>query len=136
MHLRSALAGAAASVLVAGGVFAAVAASNAQEPEVVEPVAVVELEPARATSLDSPDPITYTPPAPEPAPEPVATVEPEPVVAPEPVVEEPVVVQPEPQPEPKPAPAPASGGGGTNAPGVPGGGGAGDVGPLPGSANG
>lgn len=125
MHLRSALAGAAASVLVAGGVFAAVAASNAQEPEVVEPVAVVELEPARATSLDSPDPIAYTPPAPEPAPEPVATVEPEPVVAPEPapVVEEPVAPQPEPKPQPEPVAGNDDGRGG---------GGDDPLGPLPG----
>lgn len=110
MHIRSAIAGAGATIAVASGVFFAVTASNAQnQPEVDAPEAPALV--GHYSTVESQSPIEYIP-APEPVEEPAAAPEPIPAPEPEPApapVEEPVVVAPEPQPAPDPAPAPANG---------------------------
>lgn len=83
VHVRSAVAGAAATVVVGVGVFFAVSAGNAAEPVEVEAPAVV----GHYSTVESQDPIVYVP---------------EPVVVPAPVAVEPeaIVVKPAPQPAP------------------------------------
>jgi hypothetical protein len=99
MHTRSAVAGAAATLVAGAGLFFAVAASNADEIEAAQTAPLV----GHYSTVESVDFVEYVP-EPEPLPEPV-TPEPEPVVE-EPVVvaPEPVVEQPAPQSEPVPAP--------------------------------
>lgn len=98
VHVRSAVAGAAATVAVAGLVFTAVAVSNAQEPAPVADVPSVAVV-GHYSTVESQDPIVYVP-------EPV--IQPEPVVVPEPapvVTEEAPVVKPAPAPILVPEPA-------------------------------
>lgn len=100
MDIKSAITGAGAVVLVAGGVFFAVSASNAQEQ--VEPeVAVEDTYDGPYVYWQAPEPLPHIT-VPPPAPEPVVVVEPEPVV----VEEEPVVPEPESKPEEPVEPAP------------------------------
>lgn len=94
MQIKSALAGAGATVLVGVGVFAAVSSVNASERAVVEPTHEVAVEREYVYWQ-----------APEPLPHITVPAEPEPVVEAEPVVEpEPVAPEPAPAPETKPAP--------------------------------
>jgi len=93
MSIRSAFAGAAATVLVAGGAFALIASSNAAEQPAPQPSATATPAPGTYSTLDVQDPIPLAPQvAPEPAPAPAPTEEPVTVetVAPEPA---PVPVQ-------------------------------------------
>ena len=92
MEIRSAVAGAFATVAVAGLVFTAVAVSNAQEPAPLAPVAVAGF--GHYSTVESQDPIVYVP-----APVAVEPVAPEPVVVPEVATEAPA-------PVPAVAPAP------------------------------
>lgn len=94
MQIRSALAGAGATVLVGAGVFVAVATSNAAEQP--ETVVTESPEPGRYSTLESADPNVWYEPREVVLPEPEPEVEPEPVApAPEPVVEEESVNEPE-----------------------------------------
>ena len=97
MEIKSAFVGVVGTVVVAGSVFAAVAASNAQDGEPEQTVAPV----GYYSTIESQDPIEWVAPEPEPSPEPTVEPVPVPVVEPEPV-EEPVAPKPAPEPTVEP----------------------------------
>lgn len=89
MEIKSAIAGAAATIAVGAFAVVAISSANAQEAPEVEPVARVQVV---GETVEKVAPV----------------VEPVVIPEPEPAVEEPVVTEPAPDPAPVPAPAPAA----------------------------
>lgn len=110
MDKKSASLGAAATLLVAGGLFAGISLANADNNKPAPtPASTVSATPSAApepaiTATPTPEPVVTITPTPEPAPvveeapAPAPVVEPAPVIepVPAPVVEQPVIEQPVP----------------------------------------